>query len=75
MGSDHCDGCAGGDSGCGMTAMDCAATMCASLMAMVPQITRLAASDRQSSSYAVMLAMVGRPSSPDPHPPRACDFC
>ena len=75
--ADKCDGCGSSDSssGCGMAAMDCAATMCTPLMATVPQVMPTIGLDLQPSLIASRPALVGWPSSPDPHPPRARDFC
>jgi len=68
MAGDKCDGC--GDSGCGMTATDCAATMCTPLIAMVPQTLSMIGLGLQRLPLAARTALIGWPSSPDPHPPR-----
>ncbi|MGE0853171.1 MAG: hypothetical protein AB7O44_26785 [Hyphomicrobiaceae bacterium] len=70
----ECDGCASSDKGCGMTAMDCAATMCAPMTAMEPQAEPAAALDLQAPPSPNRPVLIGWPSSPDPRPPRARDF-
>jgi len=69
--ADKCDGCGSSGSGCDMAAMDCAATMCAPLMAAVPRAMPTVGLALQPPPLASTPALVGWPSSPDPHPPRA----
>lgn len=73
MANNNCDGC--GDKGCGMAATDCAATVCSPVVAMAPQISFTGYwGPQRRPSLTKWPALVGRPLSPDPYPPRIRDF-
>jgi len=72
MASNKCDGCA--DKGCGMTATDCAVTLCTTAVATLPQTLLMADLARQQVLGVGGPALFGWPSSPDPYPPRTRHF-
>lgn len=73
MANNNCDGC--GDKGCGMTATDCAAAVCTSLVATTPQTSPISyCGPQQRLSLAEWPALVGWPLPPDPYPPRTSDL-
>lgn len=73
MANNNCDGC--GDKGCGMTATDCAATVCSPMVATAPQTPSTSYwGPQRRLSLAKWPALVGWPLPPDPHPPRTRDL-